>query len=86
MTFSLGLVWVKFHQAEMAEPNTKVRMTRPASAGATEDVGVTPGLGRSPGERNGNPLQCPCLGNDSIISLDTLKHVEYFVSFLINSW
>lgn len=32
MTFSLGLVWVKFHQAEMAEPNTKVRMTRPASA------------------------------------------------------
>lgn len=32
MTFSLGLVWVKFHQADMAQPNTKVRMTRPASA------------------------------------------------------
>ena len=31
-----------------------------ASAG---DVGSTPGLGRSPGEGNGNPLQYSCLGN-----------------------
>ena len=27
------------------------------------DLGLIPGLGRSPGERNGNPLQCSCLGN-----------------------
>ena len=27
------------------------------------DVGLTPGLGRSPGERNGNPLQHSCLEN-----------------------
>ena len=27
------------------------------------DVGLTPGLGRSPGEGNGNPLQYSCLGN-----------------------
>ena len=27
------------------------------------DVGSTPGLGRSPGEGNGNPLQHSCLGN-----------------------
>ena len=26
-------------------------------------VGSIPGLGRSPGEDNGNPLQCSCLGN-----------------------
>ena len=26
-----------------------------------EDVGSIPGLGRSPGEGNGNPLQYPCL-------------------------
>ena len=32
----------------------------PASAG---DVGSIPGLGRSPGEGNGNPLQYPCLEN-----------------------
>ena len=27
------------------------------------DVGLIPGLGRSPGEGNGNPLQYSCLGN-----------------------
>ena len=27
------------------------------------DTGSTPGLGRSPGEGNGNPLQYSCLGN-----------------------
>ena len=27
------------------------------------DVGLTLGLGRSPGEGNGNPLQCSCLEN-----------------------
>ena len=32
----------------------------PANAG---DAGSIPGLGRSPGEGNGNPLQYSCLGN-----------------------
>ena len=32
----------------------------PASTG---DEGLFPGLGRSPGGGNGNPLQCSCLGN-----------------------
>ena len=32
----------------------------PANAG---DMGLIPGLGRSPGEGNGNPLQYSCLGN-----------------------
>ena len=32
----------------------------PANA---EDTGSISGLGRSPGERNGNPLQYSCLGN-----------------------
>ena len=27
------------------------------------DLGLSPGLGRSPGERNGNPLQYYCLEN-----------------------
>ena len=27
------------------------------------DVGLIPESGRSPGEGNGNPLQCSCLGN-----------------------
>ena len=34
-----------------------------ASAYKAGDPGSTPGLGRSPGERNGNPLQCSCLEN-----------------------
>ena len=29
----------------------------------TGDVGSIPGLGRSPGEGHGNPLQCSCLKN-----------------------
>ena len=32
----------------------------PANA---EDLGSIPGLGRSPGGGNSNPLQCSCLGN-----------------------
>ena len=27
------------------------------------DLSSVPGLGRSPGRRNGNPLQCSCLEN-----------------------
>ena len=27
------------------------------------DLNLIPGWGRSPGEGNGNPLQCSCLGN-----------------------
>ena len=34
-----------------------------ASAGAGRDEGSVPGLGRSLGEGNGNPLQCSCLEN-----------------------
>ena len=33
----------------------------PANAGDAGDTGSIPGLGRSPGEGNGNPLQCFCL-------------------------
>ena len=35
----------------------------PANAGDAGDVGSIPGLGRSPGEGNGNPPQCSCLEN-----------------------
>ena len=34
-----------------------------ASAGDTRDVGLIPGLGRSPGKGNSNPLQYSCLEN-----------------------
>ena len=35
----------------------------PANAGDIRDMGSIPGLGRSPGEGNGNPLQYSCLEN-----------------------
>ena len=35
----------------------------PANAGDIIDMGSIPGLGRSPGEGNGNPLHYSCLEN-----------------------
>jgi len=35
----------------------------PANAEASGDTISIPGLGRSPGEGNGNPFQYSCLGN-----------------------
>ena len=35
----------------------------PANAGDIRDAGLIPGLGRSPGEGHGNPLQYSCLEN-----------------------
>ena len=46
--------------ADMGFPGGSVIKKLPASAG---DVDFIPGLGGSPGEGNGNPLQYPCLGN-----------------------
>ena len=44
----------------MGFPGGSVVKNLPANAG---DVGSIPGLGRSPGEGNINPLQYACLGN-----------------------
>ena len=44
----------------MSFPDRSVVKNPPANAG---DVGSIPGSGRSPGERNGNPLQYSCLAN-----------------------
>ena len=41
--------------------------TLPASVGDARDAGLIPGLGRSPGGGNGDPLQYVCLEN----SMDT---------------
>ena len=35
----------------------------PANAGVVRHTGSIPGLGRSPGEGHGNPLQYSCLEN-----------------------
>ena len=35
----------------------------PDNAGDIRDMGLIPGLGKSPREGHGNPLQCSCLEN-----------------------
>ena len=42
-------------------PSSAVAKDLPARVGDTNDSGQRPGAGRSPGVRNGNPLQCSCL-------------------------
>ena len=44
-------------------PSGSVMKNPPANARDTRNAGLIPGWWRSPGERNGNPLQYSCLGN-----------------------
>ena len=44
-------------------PGGSVVKNLPANAGNTGDAGLIPGLGRFPGEGNGNLLPYPCLEN-----------------------
>ena len=44
-------------------PSGSAVKNSPANAGDTGDASSIPGSERSPGERNGNPLQYFCLGN-----------------------
>ena len=45
-----------------------------ACADNAGDPGSIPGLERSPGEGNGNPLQCPCLEDHGQRSLEGYVH------------
>ena len=47
----------------MGFPGGSVVKNPPANAGDAGDVGSVPGLGRSPGVGNGNPVQYSSLGN-----------------------
>ena len=48
---------------KMGVPGSSAVKNPPANAGDSGDVRLIPGLGSSPGEGNGNPLQYSCLGN-----------------------
>ena len=47
----------------MGFPDGSVVKNPLANAGDSRDLGLIPGLGRSPGGRIGNPLQCSYLEN-----------------------
>ena len=57
--FFVQIKFVNFNLV-MGFPCSSVGKESACSAG---DPGSIPGLGRSPGEGNGNPLQYPCLEN-----------------------
>ena len=44
-------------------PGGSVVKNLPANSGDARDTGLIPGLGRSPGEGNGKPLQYSCMKN-----------------------
>ena len=54
--FHITLGFQGFPDGSMGKEST-------CDAGDIGDVGSIPGLGRSPGEGTGNPLQYSCLGN-----------------------
>ena len=63
----LGLGWFLFQRSQFLS-NGSLHATRGGSAGEeyacnAGDLGSVPGLGRSPGEANGNPLQYSGLEN-----------------------
>ena len=49
-------------------PGGSVVKNPPASAGDAGDMGLIPGLERSPGEKHGSPLQYSCLENPVFLS------------------
>ena len=51
------------YQTIMGFPGGAMLKNLHVNAGDTWDMGSIPGLGRSPGGGNGNPLQCSCLEN-----------------------
>ena len=55
----------QLREARTGFPCGSVVKNLPANAGDARDTGSIPGLYRSPGEGNGNPLQYSCLGNST---------------------
>ena len=56
-------------------PHSSISKKSACNAG---DPGANPGLGRSPGEENGNPLQYPCQENPMDVC-DTLLQIRVHV-------
>ena len=59
----LTYTYIQIHTHTQASQMVLVVQNLPADAGDIRDTGSVPGLGRSPGEGNDNPLQYSCLEN-----------------------
>ena len=60
-----GIAKSQTQLSELITAHSTVVKNPPASAGDVRNKGLFPGLGRSPGEGNGNPLQRSCLENST---------------------
>ena len=67
LTLKLCCFIIELYGSILGFPRSSVGKESACSAG---NPGSIPGLGRSPGEGNGNPLQCPCLENHGQRSLE----------------
>ena len=56
-------LWLTIQQRKWGFPSGSVVKNLLVNAGDTGGMGSIPGLERSPGGGNGNPLQYSCLGN-----------------------
>ena len=59
----INYISVKVLNASLVAQSVKNPTAMQGTACSTGDPGSIPGSGRSPGERNGTPLQCSCLEN-----------------------
>ena len=50
----------------------------PANAGDVRDLGLIPGLGRSPGGGNGDPLQYSCM--DNLVDIEAWRAMAHRVT------
>ena len=57
------MVFNYLHPKPVGFPDGTMVKNLPANAGDIRNLGSIPGLGRSPGGGNGNPLQYSCLEN-----------------------
>ena len=56
-------IYSSFKQCHIVFTGGTVVKNLPASAGDAREMGLVPGLGRSPGVGNGNPLYSSCVEN-----------------------
>ena len=63
LLLSVNLKYIQVFLISWASQVVLVVKNLPANVGDLRDAGSIPGLGKSPGEGNGNPLQDSCLQN-----------------------
>ena len=69
------LATVTFYRLKQSFPGGSAVKNLPANAADVRDVGSVPGLGRSPGVGNVNPLYSSCLGNPWTEEIGMLQSV-----------